>query len=232
MFANAPIREIGIRLVVIHYLAARYASALKPDLGRALQIYNALGPPGPGDPPATHKFEETKESLVKDMLKTVEESRALARRLHVLLAGKVAYPADEESKVVVIISEMRRCILHGEMPPSQQLVIDHCVRLWTLADALGEPSITEPRGKRRKPKKQLSQEDVAHGLLAVHAGSHTSTRKLATLLHVSQSTISRNAILREALRGGGKLPRRGFRTRTRGDAADLEVVDESESDEE
>lgn len=148
----------------------------------------------------------------KCWLELIDQTARLTQGLNKTLKGVVPHPADEQSKVRMFVARVRAAALgQGPLPTIEELV-EHVGRLWTLADAIGEPITFTPEmasgdddTSARKPG--MTPEQRARALIAILDGTCSSTRKLAGLIGVTQSAVQRDEVLRAAFKTRRRGPR-------------------------
>lgn len=226
MFPQAPLRDLVANLVVAHGLSVEHQNALRrsprfahrsPSIAR---LFSTLA----SDDEHKQTISAIDVELRKLQAQPLESASVIARRLGRILDGHVPYPADEQVRVLDVIASMRRDIMNGNVPPLAGNTLQVLGRMWRLADALGEPSDVTVASRKRKKRKAIDEMGMARALLAINQGTHTSTRAVADLLDVSQSSVVRHPVIKVALKRQGKAPRRGFRTRTREGHVDVEAI--------
>jgi hypothetical protein len=229
MRSAAPLRELSGRLIVLPRLSEQYRN---PDPRARLTPFDRMLRDAADELAETDPQMKTRVSKIKQaeldyksdvhaaFLELIDETAKMAEKLGQLLRGEVPHPADEQSKVRMMVARIRGSFVKGTPMPTIDEIMPHVGRLWTLADALGEPTTFEPgagaRGRRgsRRRREAIDAQQVARALLAIKEGTHTSTRKIGKLIGATQSSVYRNAIIKEAIRTWSRAPRhRGFRTK-------------------
>lgn len=226
MFPQAPLRELVANVVVAHGLCVEHQNALRrsPRFAHRSPSIASLLRTLASDDEHEQRNNAIDVELRKLQAQPLESAAVIARRLGKILEGHVPYPADEQVRVLDVLGNMRRDIMNGNVPPLAGNTLQVLGRMWRLADALGEPTDLTVASRKRKKRKAIDEMGMARALLAINQGTHTSTRAVAGLLDVSQSSVARHPVLNMALKREGKAPRRGFRTRTREGNVDVEAL--------
>lgn len=193
---SAPLRVLTGRVLAIQWQTARYLEATRPR-----RLVEKTGPAlfAPNNAQESPELLQLRAEYLAKVLETIDETARMARRLAQILRGVVPHPAHEQSVVMMFVNRCRQAAKRAKPLPSFDEAGAVGVRLWTLADAVGEPEhfdvLADPFPDLSNRPPALSEEQRSQALKAILAGTHSSTRAVAALIGASQSAVARDEIL-------------------------------------
>jgi hypothetical protein len=219
MITHAPLRTLCGLLLTLDYLARKNA---EPRTGFELMFEGAEL-----DADATQaeadlwaKYQAAKASYKAALLAPADNAMRQAKKLASILRAEVPFPIEEQSRAVLAVIHLRQALSQQVVPTES--VLGECLRLWTLADARGEPMTLgdsvdgqspRKRGRKKGGQPAINFEQLAKALLAISEGEANSTHQIARLIDTSQSSVARNAVIKAGLEHSrSRVARRGFRS--------------------